>query len=111
MASRLSTLVIALALLAGCGPSPSSYAEEVCECAMEVGLEENGLELESFLESACMEDVLERLKATLSELNNEKRTEFLQSFLSELLETPCADIGFSAIEDSDINRMMRFLPD
>ena len=102
----------------GSGGSPSSRANDLCDCLKEAGVEFDGIndlddlekigdKMEKKKGQKCVLAVLEGVDEDISDMDDKETGEYLRDFLKAMIDTDCASEGMEEMEFGDMKKQLK----
>ena len=112
-------MIIGLVLTScGSGGSPSSRANDLCDCLKEAGVEFDGIndlddlekigdKMEKKKGQKCVLAVMEGVDEDISDMDDKETGEYLRDFLKAMIDTDCASEGMEEMEFGDMKKQLK----
>ena len=102
----------------GSGGSPSSRANDLCDCLKEAGVEFDGIndlddlekigdKMEKKKGQKCVLAVMEGVDEDISDMDDKETGEYLRDFLKAMIDTDCASEGMEEMEFGDMKKQLK----
>ena len=102
----------------GSGGSPSSRANDLCDCLKEAGVEFDGIndlddlekigdKMEKKKGQKCVLAVVEGVDEDISDMDDKETGEYLRDFLKAMIDTDCASEGMEEMEFGDMKKQLK----